>query len=729
MKTRLLPNMHWVPSNNKRLLLILLILSACLPIPKQSTQFSLSPTQPVAYAEYSGQVVDENGVPLSEANVRINSTVTQTDNEGWFHQPSNGLTEWVTVLKPGYITRTRAIAPGTPILLRVSPDDGKTIVLKFTGDVMFGRRFFDPNSDGIPDDGLLPKNPSIEDHFVLLKPIQPLLSNSDITAVNLETVLSTQPFFSVKDPRPVDFHPTKDYVYATHPNAIAALMESGVNMFGLGNNHTYDMLDAGMSNTLNLLDDMHASHFGAGMNETQAWAPKIFTIKDKKIAFIGCTTIYVPGGDVAAAPGDITYVASDAQKKGGAAHCEKTKLANTVKAAKASADIVIVMIHGGTEYDRTIPQNPLSLSEVARQAGATLVINHHPHVVSGFSWDGNSLVARSLGNFIFDQTIWPALESYLLTVYIRNNKVQRAFVEPVLLHADVAHGIAGELAGYVARDAAGQQAGPFIMESDTMEIDVQHTATETFKDFSLDGGTGILIHIPDNVWISNFQGNGKLRLGRDLMWVGGFENTMVDYTYGLLPLWVQTDNSSVQVSSNFAYEGEAGIRLSRHTGQKIDAVTTNLYHLLVQPGTQLTIAGMFRSSVGAKPAVQVSWFPSTAGPSKDQTVFPLQSTTADTWQPFSFDVIVPDGIVAAQIFLRLPPPNNGDITADFDNLRVIQWAPDSVSFSPLYDFARLTGNGKLTLSQSVLPGGSKWLTLPNLDISKYILKDPTETIQ
>jgi len=465
------------------------------------------------------------------------------------------------------------------------------------------------------------------------------------------------------------------------------------------------------------------------MNETGAWAPEIITVKGIRIALIGCTTIFVPGGDVAATPGEITYVASDTQKKGGAAHCEKTRLATAVSAAKARADLVIVMIHGGTEYDRTLPENPVSLSEVARKAGASLVINHHPHVVSGFSWDGNSLVARSLGNFIFDQTIWPALESYILTVYIRDNKIVRAFIEPVLLHADVAHGIAGELAGYVARDAAGQEAGPFVMESDTMEIDLQHSATQVSKSYSLDGGAGMLIQIPDGTWISNFQGSGKLRLGRDLLWVGGFENNMVDNTYGLLPLWTQTDNSSVQVAGNFAYQGMAGIRLSSHSGQKLDAVTTNLHRLLVQPGTELTITGMFRSNPGATPIAQVSWYPDTEGPSQSQVRYPLQGTVVNTWQPFSFDVTVPVNIVAMQVFLRLPAPQDGTVTTDFDNLRVIQWTSDSNQFSPLYDFAHLIGRGELIFDQSVLPGGTAWQTLPNLDISKYVRKEVPEPTQ
>lgn len=706
----------------QKCLIFILIISACAPAlpPSEPPIDTPAGTEVLQNSELLGRVVDDTGIPVSKANIKINTTVVLTDDNGWFHAPSDGFSQWVTVYKLGYLPRTRAASPDVPVLIRVSPDDGKTIVLKFTGDVMFGRRFFDMNSDGIPDDGLLPINPSVGDHLNLLKPIAPLLKDSDVTSVNLESVLNMQPYFSIKDPRPAAFHPTKEYIYATHPNAIAALMESGVNMIGLGNNHVYDMLDPGMANTIGFLDKLNVPHFGAGLTEAEAWAPAIVTVKGQKIAYIGCTTIFASGG--VAEPNEITYVASDAQKKGGAAYCDKNKLSAAVQDAKKKSDLVIVMIHGGFEYDRVIPYGPLQLSKIAEQAGAAIVVNHHPHVVSGFSWDSGKIIGRSLGNFVFDQTIWPSFESYLFTVYVREGKVIRAFIEPVLIHDSIARGIAGDLAGYVARDAAGLEAGPFIMESDTMEVDVNNTSKQVSKSFDADGGTGSLIQIPDGQWVSGFSGSGKLLLGRDLLWIGGFENTMVDDTPDFLPLWVQSNTSSVQAGPEFAYSGQAGIRLSRSAANKVDAVTTNLHRIPVKPGSRIMICAMFRSSAGAASSIQVSWYEDTLGSSSSQLTKPLIINHIGEWQYVQLDTEVPKNVVALQVFLRLSPPKTGTSTTDFDNLRVIQLAPDDSEFSALYDFAYLVGKGNLTLSQAVLPGGEDWLTLPNTDISKFIEK-------
>jgi hypothetical protein len=47
------------------------------------------------------------------------------------------------------------------------------------------------------------------------------------------------------EPRPATFHPTTGFVYASHPNSVMALKQSGVDVVDIANNHTYDMLETG----------------------------------------------------------------------------------------------------------------------------------------------------------------------------------------------------------------------------------------------------------------------------------------------------------------------------------------------------------------------------------------------------------------------------------------------------------------------------------------------------
>jgi len=698
----------------KIIALFIISLSACTPslianvtsVPTTSTA-----SNQFVSKDFLGRVIDINGSPISEARVSTEAGSSLSDSQGWFHLAStNENPQWITVTKTGFITRTRAAEPDVPVLFRISPDDGKTIVLNFGGDTMFGRRFFDPNEDGDPSDGLLPLNPSVQDHLKLLAPIQPLLKSSDLTVVNLESALSNEPFFSPRDPRPATFHPYKEFVYASGPNSVIALKQAGINVVDTGNNHIYDMLDNGLTFTLSALDQANMAYFGSGSTEEAAWAPKIIHVKGQSIAFIGCTTIWTSIPPVTAH--DISYVASDQQHKGGAARCTTGKLYTAVAGAKKTADVVVVMIHGGFEYASTPSENITNLSNIAKSAGASLVINGHPHVVSGFLWDQQSLIAQSMGNFIFDQTLWPTFESYMLTVYVREGKIIRAFVEPLIIKDYIAHGVTGEFADYVARGAAGRESGSFIVENGAMEVDINQAARTFTKTSSVDGGNGAIIQIPQSQWISGFQGKGSLTLGRDLLWVGSFENHVVDNESGTLPLWEQTAKININVGGKYAYEGQVGISLSRGSGNQTDAVTTNLHRILVKPGDKITISGMVRESQGAITKLQVSWYPDTLGPSSNQMLKPLTVESAGIWQPFQFDVQVPNGIVALGLFLKLSPPHTGISNADFDNIRVIQWAPAKTPFNLLYNFAYLIGTGDLTYSQAVLPGGEDWITLP-----------------
>jgi poly-gamma-glutamate synthesis protein (capsule biosynthesis protein) len=587
------------------------------------------------------------------------------------------------------------------------------MVIQFGGDTMFGRRFFDPNEDGHASDGLLPVDPDVGAHLKLLAPIRPLLGQADLTVINLESPLTDRPYFSARDPRPTVYHTTKDYVFSSDMAAIQALKEIGVDVVDIGNNHLYDLLESGLQSTLTALDMEDMKHFGGGTDEASAWAPLVMTVKGQKVAFIGCTTIKQPIPP--ATTNDVTYVASDILKKGGAALCDELRLHTSIIQAKQEVDIVIAMIHGGYEYSRTPSNHVARLAATARNAGATLVINHHSHVVGGLSWDGQSLAAWSLGNFIFDQDIWSTFESYLLTVYLTNGKVSRAFVDPLMLEEYVPRGLTGQQADHVSRNAASVE-GPFVLENGLVEVDVDQRALQMAYVKSTDGGPepGQIIALPESQWISAFQGAGTLRLGRDLLWVGSFENEAVDSAPGKGPLWDTTKESN-QVGEEYAYEGGVGIRLTRSARNFEDAVTSHLHRVLVEPRSNLSITGSVRASPNADVLIQLNWYSEYKGSPFLRTTEPIAVSVHDQWQSFRVDTPAPPEAVALGVFMMLVPPNQGEATADIDQIRIIEWAPANTNYSPFYNYALLTGTGELTFIQRILPGAEQWLTDPTAD--------------
>jgi hypothetical protein len=141
---------------------------------------------------------------------------------------------------------------------------------------------------------------------------------------------------------------------------------------------------------------------------------------------------------------------------------------------------------------------------------------------------------------------------------------------------------------------------------------------------------------------------------------------------------------------------------------------------MVQPASRLSITGMVRMNRGATVFAQFSWYSSTSGPSFLKTAEQIEVQSYDSWQPFHFDVQVPPKATALGLYLRLtlPGPEEGQTIADFDNLRMIEWARPGAGFSPLYDFALLTGSGDITFTQEFLPGAEAWRTTSAFEQNK-----------
>src|ERR671920_2478711 len=135
----------------------------------------------------TGVVVDPRGRPIAGAQVtRPDGSRTVTDGDGRF--PGGTESGWVTARADGWVPRTRAGAPGDHIVIRLARRTKDTVTFAFGGDVMFGRRFYDPHDDG-SGNGLLTPRSGVAQHERLLAGVVPLFASADLAVVNLETPL------------------------------------------------------------------------------------------------------------------------------------------------------------------------------------------------------------------------------------------------------------------------------------------------------------------------------------------------------------------------------------------------------------------------------------------------------------------------------------------------------------------------------------------------------------
>ncbi len=89
-----------------------------------------------------------------------------------------------------------------------------------------------------------------------------------------------------------------------------------------------------------------------------------------------------------------------------------------MKRARGQADIVVVNFHFGEEFNFSHNRRQEDLAHAAADAGADIIIGHHPHVVQDVEVYNKSIIAYSLGNLIYDARSGGARDGTVLTVEI-----------------------------------------------------------------------------------------------------------------------------------------------------------------------------------------------------------------------------------------------------------------------------------------------------------------------
>ncbi|MGB5986779.1 MAG: CapA family protein [Desulfobacterales bacterium] len=207
----------------------------------------------------------------------------------------------------------------------------------------------------------------------------PELRAGDLRIVNLECPLSTAGAPLVKSGTVLRGDPGQVRGLTTVPFEVAAL----------ANNHSFDYGSQAFRQTRELLHEHRIRTVGAGMNAAEAAEPLIVSVNRLKIGIIN----FSEGEDLTAAEGERPGVMGWAIER----------LAAIIQKLRAKVQGVVVICHGGLEYLPFPPPYVAAALQRLADAGADLIIGHHPHVPQGIEIHGGVPICYSLGNFVFYQ--------------------------------------------------------------------------------------------------------------------------------------------------------------------------------------------------------------------------------------------------------------------------------------------------------------------------------------
>ena len=192
--------------------------------------------------------------------------------------------------------------------------------------------------------------------------------------------------------------------FNTPPVLIGALLDAGVDMLTLSNNHALDTYFSGLKAEIENCEAYGMDFVGGARTQQEHDQPVIRSINGISVGFL-----------------NYTQFANTMEQ-----YCEKAASVyginftgradfdgDVARLREAGADVVVAYMHWGTEYQRSADSAQKKYARMLVEAGCDVIIGGHPHVVQPAYWltgtrhsDGGeqrTLCVFSLGNFLSDQ--------------------------------------------------------------------------------------------------------------------------------------------------------------------------------------------------------------------------------------------------------------------------------------------------------------------------------------
>jgi poly-gamma-glutamate synthesis protein (capsule biosynthesis protein) len=580
--------------------------------------------------------------------------------------------------------------------VRVEPGTGELpIRINFVGDVMTARTYEEPG--GIID------TYGVE---YIFEPTLPILGEAaDVSVCNLEC-----PYTNQGEP-----HPTKSVVFRSKPENIVGIAYAGIDVVDIGNNHIIDYGEVGMLQTQGLLDSLGIRWSGAGTNAYFALLPTFWTERGVRVAFLGQSNRtgrqwnYQPFLDAG-------------YNKPGFAYELPKNLQKALDYARDKADVVILQLHSGDEYETEPPDRgrgktlaapppvesaaigpddpdfrfPIEPSpgdrELRRMAidlGADIVINHHPHVLQGFESYNGHLIAHSLGNFVFDLYYPETMPTIVLTLEIDKSGIVGYTFVPAWIDDNIPQPATGQL----GREIMDRMADYSRDMGALVAVDPENVMARIYLDRSEADSTvydqlAAAEPVEENgQWVSepvrlagmgnlsrivSVTGDGldgiEVRWGREILWHGNFEPEGATF-------W-DTNTPDEWIEEGVSHGGDRSLALRRHAGDPGPTGTDLEKHLPSDPAREHTLMGWMRTENAAGAVFKVRFYANrySSSPVSSEDVGPGVWGTED-WRRHWKDVATPDNGVYFEVRCHLDVPESGTAMAWFDDLALVEWEP------------------------------------------------------
>jgi poly-gamma-glutamate capsule biosynthesis protein CapA/YwtB (metallophosphatase superfamily) len=258
-----------------------------------------------------------------------------------------------------------------------------------------------------------------------------LLREADITFGNLEVCLTRGGF------------PAEKLVnLRADPDVAKELSEFGFDLVSIANNHALDFGFEGLEETIISLERAGIPYVGGGRDLPEALQPVTLERTSKRFAHFGFSSCLPLGAEAGEArpgiapirvttayeidpatlleqPGTVPVVRTVLRKS------DLLMAEEAIRRAKQESDFVIIGMHWGLAYQDLLAEYQQTLAHAMIDAGADLIIGHHPHVPHGVEVYKGRTIFYSLGNFVMQYKTSAELGALLANIGINMNETKQ----------------------------------------------------------------------------------------------------------------------------------------------------------------------------------------------------------------------------------------------------------------------------------------------------------------
>ena len=580
------------------------------------------------------------------------------------------------------------------------------ITMNFIGDIMLGRRFED--ADGI-----------ITNHGAdaLFEPTYDILGYAaDITVGNLEIPLTNH-----NTP-----HPTKGIVFKANPSNVNAMVNAGIDVVSIANNHILDYMEPGLIQTQEVLRESGIIFSGAGLNSQEAYLPAFKSVNGRTISFIASS-------DRTGQYNNYQPYLNAGENKSGFAYMTPYYIRKQIESVREISDLIVVEFHSGSEYSfepgsdydyytsnrndfARIKSNPASemgfsttdlneeedysrrldqpqmwdraIRHFAIDEGADLIIVHHPHIIQGVEVYNGKLIAHSLGNFIFDLNYPETYPSMILNSKSNETGFYEYFISPLYIDDYITKPATGELGNYILDYIAHKSRkldtylhvnsdshiAHVIIDTTLMESNnLNYNKLIITEDILSINGTELYESIP--IKISKTGSLSRIldsdlniiyyRFGKEKVWMNNFENEGST-------LWNFNSQNEVIQDSVFR-RGNLAAQHKRYDDSPGNIVTNFEEKIPLKSELDHTLHGYIKTINGKDVTLELRSSINRTG-NNLETISLKDSVNGDSsWHKYWENISVPDNSEFFDIRLNSSVPDTGVSFSWFDDVGLIEW--------------------------------------------------------